>query len=129
MPLLAQLRIDNFMLEYISTAEAARRLGISRRRVQSLILEDRLLADRVGRTYAVYVPSVEALVRFPPWHQRTTELQAIQLQWEQWEAEQAEWEQAQAESLAAPENVDHMPERLDQQPNQPEEHPPGCVHE
>lgn len=117
------------MLEYISTAEAARRLGISRRRVQSLILEDRLLADRVGRTYAVYVPSVEALVRFPPWHQRTTELQAIQLQWEQWEAEQAEWEQQQPEFLAATEQPENPPEQLQQQSDELQQPPPGSDHD
>lgn len=122
MQVLAQLRIDIFMNDYISTAEAARRLGISRRRVQSLILENRLYADRVGRTYAVYVPSVEALVRFPPWHQRATELQAIQLEWERWEAEQAEWEREQAElSSPLPDQEQDSPEQFDERPDQPEQ--------
>lgn len=49
-------------LTLVSTAEAARRMGISRRRVQKLCQQDRL-GIRVGRDYAVAIEEIEKFLR------------------------------------------------------------------
>ena len=46
--------------DLISTAEAARRLGVSSRRVRALIAEGRLDAIRVGRISLIRAASVAA---------------------------------------------------------------------
>lgn len=40
-------------MKIISTAEAATRLGVSERRIRSLIAEKKLPAHRLGRDYAI----------------------------------------------------------------------------
>ena len=48
-------------LTLVSTAEAAKRLGVSRRRVQKLCQQDRL-GVRVGRDYAVAIEEIEKIL-------------------------------------------------------------------
>jgi excisionase family DNA binding protein len=40
-------------IRFISTTQAAERLGVTRRRVQALILDKRLPATKIGRDYAI----------------------------------------------------------------------------
>ena len=51
--------------DLISTAEAARRLGVSSRRVRALIAEGRLDAIRVGRISLIRASSVAAFTSHP----------------------------------------------------------------
>lgn len=48
------------MTDYISTAEAASRLGVTTRRVLVLISEGRIAARKIGRTHIVDAESVAA---------------------------------------------------------------------
>lgn len=48
------------MTDYISTAEAAKRLGITPRRILVLISEGRITARKIGRTHIVDPASVAA---------------------------------------------------------------------
>lgn len=49
--------------EYIDTVEAAKRLGVSPRRVRQLIDEKRLPATKVGRSYIIDPADVDAFER------------------------------------------------------------------
>lgn len=130
LPFSTQWRIDIFMFDYISTNEAAARLCISRRRVQALIHEKRLQAERVGKTYVVYVPSVELFERHLPWHQLALQRQAeFQAQWDEWEREQREWEQQQPEYPSSTEQPENSPEQLQQQSDELQQLPPGSDHD
>jgi excisionase family DNA binding protein len=54
------------MNEYlITTVEAARRLGVSRRRIQQYITEDRLPARKLGRDLWIDVRDLAAFQRRP----------------------------------------------------------------
>lgn len=48
------------MTDYISTAEAAERLGVTVQRVRKLISEGRITARKIGRTHIVDPASVAA---------------------------------------------------------------------
>jgi len=50
---------------FISTAEAAKRLGISPQRVRVLINQGRLVAIKIGRTHVVELASVTAYTPRP----------------------------------------------------------------
>jgi excisionase family DNA binding protein len=47
------LRDDNSRMKLLSTAEAATKLGVTIVRVQQLIWDEKLPAQRVGRTYVI----------------------------------------------------------------------------
>lgn len=49
----------------LSTAEAARRLGVSPRRVRALVESGELAAERVGRAWAIDEASVQARAEAP----------------------------------------------------------------
>lgn len=53
------------MPNYISSAEAAQRLGISPQRVRVLINQGRLVAIKIGRTHVVELASVTAYTPRP----------------------------------------------------------------
>ena len=53
------------MSAYISTAEAASRLGVTARRVQVLLGQGRLEGLRIGRTWAVAAASLRGFRRLP----------------------------------------------------------------
>jgi excisionase family DNA binding protein len=48
----------------LSTAEVARKLGVTRQRVLEFIKTDRLRAKKVGRSYVVHSKDVLSLSRF-----------------------------------------------------------------
>jgi excisionase family DNA binding protein len=53
-------------MDYLSTSQAATELGISTRRVQTLIASGRLKAERVGREWLIAPADLEAVrVRKP----------------------------------------------------------------
>jgi excisionase family DNA binding protein len=53
-------------MDLISTEQAARELGVTRRRVQALIQSGRLKAKKVGRSYVIRPKDLEAVrVRKP----------------------------------------------------------------
>jgi len=49
-------------MEFITTSQAAKKLGISQRRVQALITADRLPAQKIGRDWLIRESDLE-LVR------------------------------------------------------------------
>lgn len=53
------------MTNLLSTEEAAAKLGVSRRQVQSLITSGQLPAQRVGRSYVVRSEDLEQFTRRP----------------------------------------------------------------
>ena len=53
------------MPDYISSVEAAKRLGISPQRVRVLINQGRLIALKIGRTHVVELASVTAYTPRP----------------------------------------------------------------
>jgi excisionase family DNA binding protein len=53
-------------MDLISTEQAAKALGVTRRRVQALIKTGRLKAEKVGRVYVIRPKDLEAVrVRTP----------------------------------------------------------------
>lgn len=52
-------------MKILSTAEAAARLGVSRRRVQALISEGRIPAAKHGRDWIIREPDLKRLVLLP----------------------------------------------------------------
>ena len=107
------------MFDLVSTSQAAEILGISPRRVQTLVNEQRLVAMRVGRANLIVRASLVAFQRHQPWHQLALQRQAeFQAQWDEWEREQAEWEQQQA---PLPDQEQNPPQQLDKRPQQPEQ--------
>jgi len=53
-------------MEYLTTREAAARLGLSIRHVQTLLRRGRLPAERLGTDWAIKPEAVEAFQRRPP---------------------------------------------------------------
>lgn len=51
------------MDDLISTDEAARRMGITRRQVWHMIVQEKLVGKQVGRAFVVYAPSIEGYTR------------------------------------------------------------------
>ncbi len=49
----------------LTTREAAKRLGVTMKRVQAMIRDDRLPAQKVGRDYIIQALDVERLERRP----------------------------------------------------------------
>jgi len=58
--------VEKFATEWISTSEAAEILGVSRIRVNQLIKEGQLVAERVGNRYCIEKASVEERAANPP---------------------------------------------------------------
>ncbi len=54
------------MAQFVTTVQAARILGVTRRRVDALIAAGRLPAHRVGRDWLIQVPDL-ARVKDRPW--------------------------------------------------------------
>jgi excisionase family DNA binding protein len=66
-------RIIDDMSTLLSTADAARELGVSLRRIQALVLAGRLAARRVGKQYVIDSRALEAVrVRKPGKPQKTS---------------------------------------------------------
>lgn len=64
------------MTDYISTAEAAKRLGVNVQRVRKLISEGRITSRKIGRDHLVDPASVAAFKPRPegrPGHRETKE--------------------------------------------------------
>ena len=53
------------MTDLLSTEEAAAKLGVSRRQLQTLILKGHLPAQKVGRSYVVRSEDLEQFTRRP----------------------------------------------------------------
>jgi len=66
-------------MEYISTKEAARRMGVSYRWVMSLIYQGRLHAERVGREWLIRPEDLEKVEIYPHGNYKLTLQQVAEI--------------------------------------------------
>ena len=52
----------NPYMDYLTTAQVAKRLGVTRRRVQALIKRGQLEADRYGKAYLISEEQLQAFL-------------------------------------------------------------------